>query len=551
VFPPGMATQLHKLQLPQDEDAWKLFVFRKSRAAAAARSLIEDLHKEIEALINGDHCVLDALVRAGELETAFADIGSPAESTLATITDGLAARACDQPSDLEPLLGLLDRIQAVGHVLCSHPEGFSYYGLNPLDFAVITTHLQPHLGLHAAVIGIRSVGSTLGAVVAAVLRAGNLTVERITVRPEGEPYKRSMNFRQRQLDWIKGRLQVGAEFLIVDEGPGFSGSTLLSVAQGCEKAGVPRDRITLICSRPIDDRFTHGGWDELKNYRCLVSGYGKRIPAEADRQAGAGVWREMLYADASDWPACWTDLERIKHLSVEGAALFKFEGLGRFGALARRQAQMLADAAFSPALLGFEDGFARYRFEEARPLNRQDLTWDLLTQMAEYCAFRARNLAAAFATPESLLNMMQVNLKVEFDRDNPFSDLPIAAPVYPDCRMMPYEWILTRDGRILKTDSVGHGEGHQIPGPADIAWDLAGVVVEWNLSHSEKQFFLAQYQRASGDDATFRINPYIASYLVYRAAYCRMGAACMRESGDGEALWKQYQEYRHKAKAVL
>lgn len=546
-----MATQVHKVQLPQDEDAWKLFVFRKSRDLVPAGSLIEDLHKEIQGLKNGGHSVLDALVRAGELETAFADIGSPAESTLAGITDGLAARACGQVSDTVQLLGLLDRIQTAGHVLCSHPEGFSYYGLNPLDFAMITRHLQPQLGPHAAVIGIRSVGSTLGAVVVAVLRAGNLTVERITVRPEGEPYKRITNFCQRQLDWIKRRLQTGAEFLIVDEGPGFSGSTLVSVARACEKAGVPRERIILICSRPIDDRFNHATRSELKNYRCLVSGYGKRIPAEADRQAGAGLWREALYADATDWPACWTDLERIKHLSVEEAALFKFEGLGRFGALARRQAQMLADAAFSPALLGFEDGFARYRFEQGRPLSRQDLTSDLLTQMAEYCAFRVRNLAAPSATPESLLNMMQVNVSVEFGRDNPISDLPIAFPIYPDCRMMPHEWILTRDGRILKTDSVGHGEGHQIPGPADIAWDLAGAVVEWNLSHSEKQFFLAQYQRASGDDATSRVNPYIAPYLIYRTAHCRMGAACMRESGDGTALWKQYHEYRQKAKAVL
>jgi hypothetical protein len=345
------------------------------------------------------------------------------------------------------------------------------------------------------------------------------------------------------LDWIQENMQKKSEFLIVDEGPGFSGSTLLSVARASEKAGVPRDRITLLCSRPLDDRLDHRSGGELKNYRRFVSGYGKRIPAEADRQVGAGLWRQMLYPDRSDWPACWTDLERIKHISVDETTLFKFEGLGRFGALARHQAQLLADAGLSPLLLGFEDGFVRYRFERGRPLNRQDLTANVLTQMAEYCAFRARNLAASFATPDSVMNMMQVNLQVEFGRDNPFSDLPIAFPVYPDCRMMPHEWILTNDGRVVKTDAVGHGEGHQVPGPADIAWDLAGAIVEWDLQHSEKDFFLSQYQRASGDEASARANAYVPPYLVYRMAYCRMGAECMRGSADGRALWNHYQEY--------
>ena len=549
-----MATQAYKIRVPQhlqDQDAWKLFVFCKSRHVVATQLLIDGLQTEIELMAAGCGSALDALVRAGELETALADAGHSEETTFATVTDRLAALTCGEQVDLQQLLSLLHRARIAGHVCCSHPEGFSYYGLNPLDFAEVTAHLRPRLRPHAAVIGIRSVGSTLGAVIAAVLRAGAISVERTTVRPEGEPYNRAVTFSSTQLDWIRRKLQDGSDFLIVDEGPGFSGSTLLSVVRALKQAGVPGGNITLICSRPLDDRLNMHGCGDLKHYRSVVTGYGRRIPTEADRQAGRGLWREMLYPDRSEWPPCWTDLERIKHFSVDKTALFKFEGLGRYGALARKQAQVLADAGFSPALLGFENGFARYRFEHGRPLNRQDLNPVVLTRMAEYCAFRAKNLAAPFASSETLLNMMQVNLQVEFGRENPFSELPIALPVYADCRMMPHEWFATSAGRILKTDSVGHGEGHQLPGPADIAWDLAGAIVDWDLSHSQRRFFLAEYRRLSGDDARSRIHPYIVFYLAYRTAYCRMGAACMRDSGDGVALWDQYREYALKLKHCL
>lgn len=548
-----MATQAHTTQVPQqghDPDAWKLFVFHKYRYLISSQTLIDGLRREIELLAAGNGSGLDALVRAGELETALADAGLE-EATAAKVTDSVAAHVCDEPVNLRQILSSLLTIKTGGYLRCSHPEGFSYYGLNPLDFAGAAMHLRPQLPPHAAVIGIRSVGSALGAVVAAVLQSGNIAAERTTVRPDGEPYSRTTTFSSAQLAWIRRKLQDGSDFLVVDEGPGFSGSTLHSVVRALKRAGVPGRNITLICSRPIDDRLDVHGCGDLKNYRSLVVGYGKRIPPEADRQAGRGIWREMLYRGNSEWPACWTDLERIKHLSLDGTALFKFEGLGRFGALAKEQAQVLAGAGFSPALLGFDHGFARYHLERARPLNRQDLNPVVLGRIAEYCAFRAEHLAASRAYADNLLNMMEVNLQVEFRRDNPFSDLPIISPAYTDCRMMPHEWVLTDDGRILKTDSVGHGEGHQLPGPADIAWDLAGAIVEWELSFAETEFFLAEYRRLSGDDVSSRIHQYVVFYLAHRTAFCRMGAACMRDSGDGMALWTQYRDYAGKLKHCL
>lgn len=544
-----MATNAQQPTPAPDHDAWKLFVFRKNRDLLPARELVTALQKEIEGVLSGAGPALDALVRAGELETALTDAESHDERLLARVTDRLAAYVAGEPACLREALRDLEQLDSNIPLRCAHPEGFSYYGLNPLDFADLTRRLIPQLPREAAVIGIRSVGSTLGAVVIAVLRAARLNADRTTVRPQGEPYQRSASFTAPQLAWIAEKLERGADFLVVDEGPGFSGSTFLCVAKALELAGVPSARIVLLCSQPFTGR--HGPAAEWGRFRSYVSHYGRRVPAEANRNMGGGYWREMLYGNESQWPACWTDLETVKHLSVDGSALFKFEGFGRFGDNTRRRAQALADAGFSPRPLDKENGYSRYGFLCGRPLTRQDLSAELLNRMAEYCAFRARYFTSPHANPALLVNMMQVNLNEELAMENPVSQVEIMQATEPDCRMMPHEWILTQDDRLVKTDGVAHAEGHQLPGPADIAWDLAGIIAEWNLSSAEGEFLLRQYQRLSSDDAAPRILKYLLVYLVHRMSHCRMGAAAMQCWRDGPALFREYRMYAQKVKVLL
>ncbi len=547
-----MGTQIQTLQIPPDQDAWKLFVFRKARDLVPAQTLVNDFKRSIEAIISKASSSLDALVRAGEIETALADAASPDEGTWISITDALAGLACGRSEDLGHLLALVGQASTKDDLRCSFPEGFSYYGLNPLDFGDIARSALPLKQPHAAVVGIRSVGSTLAALVSVTFRLLGIQSERMTVRPQGEPYRRITTLSAQQFAWIRQMLKSGSEFFIVDEGPGFSGSTLFSVAQALEQAEVPRELITILCSRPIDQPWTgSSSGRDLTNYRFFATGYGMRIPAEADRHIGGGLWRMMFYPEAAQWPPCWTDLERIKHVSVGCSSIFKFEGFGRFGALAQSQAAVLADAGFSPALLSFADGFAQYSRVKGNPLRRQDLNHDLISRMAEYCAFRAQHLAAPPGSPQSLLNMLQVNLEIEFACKAPLRELQLVLPVYPDGRMMPHEWIARSGGEIIKTDSVGHGEGHQIPGPVDIAWDLAGAIVEWDMSSAESEFFLQEYQRFIGDDASNRIHDYLMLYCSYRMAHCRMGAACMRNSADGAALWSEYQRHSQHLQQLL
>lgn len=537
-----------------DQDAWKLFVFRKNREALPTRQLLDDLRREIHLLAGGTGSVLDALVRAGEIETGLEDAGSPASRCVAAAVDQLAALACAGTPLGSALLESLEHLDVPATIHCSHPEGFSYYGLNPLDFADLATRIRAELAATVAVIGIRSVGSTLGAVVAAQLRARGTFAERMTVRPGGEPYRRNAVFTPLQQAWLRARLDQQCDFVVVDEGPGFSGSTFLSVAQALVETGIPYSRIVLLGSRPFPAHAAGAVQaQEWNRFRSCTIDYASHTPAEAGRSLGDGAWREVLYPGRSLWPACWIEQERIKHMSIDGRTFFKFEGFGRFGELAREQGRQLAQEELSPRRLDYEQGFECYEFVRGRPMTGNDLNETLLSHMAEYCAFRLANFPARTSDPAVLGAMAHNNLEVEFGirGRNFYLEVPLERPVYPDCRMLPYEWLFTEEGRIVKTDAVGHAEGHQLPGPADIAWDLAGTIVEWDLAPAAAAFFLKEYRRRSGDDAEKRVLPYLLLYSVLRMGQSRMSSVSMARRREAKYLRRQYEWYREKVKCLL
>jgi adenine/guanine phosphoribosyltransferase-like PRPP-binding protein len=547
-----MINRAENSALVPDRDAWNLYVFRKGRNWLPVRALVDELESEIHGIRAGPGCAIDALVRAGEIETGLADVGSPDALLAAQITYQLAMRALGLPANIPLALDLLRQIDKQLQIRCSYPEGFSYYGLNPLDYADLVESIRPELPPRAAIVGIRSVGSTLGAIVAAAVERAGVPASRITVRPEGEPYQREASFTAEQKLWIQSEAEAGAAFLVVDEGPGFSGSTFLAVANALVAAGVPASRVALLCSRPFQARDGHEkqirAWERFRSH---VIRYGASLPAEADRGLGDGAWRELLYDDRSQWPPCWTELERIKHLSVDSRTLFKFEGFGRFGKLARKQAALLAEAEFSPRLFGFENGYGCYEFLATHPLDKSSLDLALILRMAQYCAFRARLFPAPEADSELLSAMASTNLALEFGIESPLADIPVERPVYPDCRMQPHEWLPSASGVALKTDATGHGEGHHLPGPVDIAWDLAGVIVEWDLDESGSAALLREFSRTSGDDASSRIDLYVFLYSIFRMAFCRMAAASLAGSEEAGRLCMTYRGYRERIRGTL
>src|SRR5579859_126767 len=226
-----------------------MLVFRDGRQTASTDALAARCHARLLALrrIPSPGSALDALLCAGELECALTDFADSAAIPAAALTD-LCAAALFAPvegSAIDEAWLRVAQSPLPPTVTLSAPEGFAYYALHPLAYSDLATPLP--LSNPVGVVGIRTIGTTLSAVVQQGLRARGVHAERITVRPGGHPFDRRTGLSPTQQDWVRGLQAVGADFLVVDEGPGLSGSSLLSVAEALAAAGVAHHRIRILC----------------------------------------------------------------------------------------------------------------------------------------------------------------------------------------------------------------------------------------------------------------------------------------------------------------
>jgi hypothetical protein len=110
------------------------------------------------------------------------------------------------------------------------PEGFAFYALYPEQYIeAALAWMGAHPGGQEGgvlVVGIRSIGTTLAAVVTAVLQAHRWTAHTITVRPYGHPFDRRLALDRSlasQARWA----------LVVDEGPPVSSPCGSAPAASC------------------------------------------------------------------------------------------------------------------------------------------------------------------------------------------------------------------------------------------------------------------------------------------------------------------------------
>lgn len=183
-----------------------LWVFRDARKTVSRSSLLGDLHSALRRLFDDPQnrrLYYNALIQTGELESALSDSNSESTESLADLTDALAFAAFGGGLDkVKQLANALDHIACPNQLIASPSEGFAYYALNPLDIA---TPAQESVAPHrpAAVIGIRSIGTTLSAVATAALISNGYRAARITVRPEGDPMIASCASRRRRVTGSK------------------------------------------------------------------------------------------------------------------------------------------------------------------------------------------------------------------------------------------------------------------------------------------------------------------------------------------------------------
>jgi adenine/guanine phosphoribosyltransferase-like PRPP-binding protein len=525
-----------------------LLVFRGDQRRVRGKDLKAALTAQLEQL--GSHgsqqALLGALLLAGELECGIADAYPEAASSCERLTDQLAdalfigePTASINPNFQKPdFVSLIDAARALptcDQLSISTPEGFAYYALHPLAYADVIRQIPAFHGL--LVVGIRSIGTTLSAVTAVAACARGIVAKRFTVRPQGHPYNRTAEFTAEQMTAVRNAVSCGANFAVVDEGPGSSGSSFLAVAEALEQAGAPLEKIVLVSGHApnLDALCAENAARRWQRLRCIPVAGEARRPAEAVDFIGGGQWRSGMFASESEWPASWTGFERLKYLSSaahDERRFFKFAGLGHYGEAVLEREQKVAAAGFGLMPRAESDGFISYSYINGRPLAASDLSLRILARMAEYCAFRVRAFAVELANHTALQQMADHNLH-ELGLDS-VVELHVERPVIADGRMQPHEWLLGGEGDLLKTDSGSHGDDHLFPGPTDIAWDLAGAIVEWQMNDQQMTEFLNLYHRASGDDASARIDGFIKAYVVFRCAYCLMAANAM--SGQDELL---------------
>jgi hypothetical protein len=510
-------------------DSWKLLVFLDGRRALNGRELLRGLSRQVDCVLSlSDFTsqfardeVIDALLRAGELECALADQEGCAEQAraLATVTDALADAlvAERRPNFPRGTFDQLGENPIPEKLNLSVPEGFCYYALHPLDYADL---LREHCAdsCAAAIIGIRSIGTTLSAVVRAGFEQHGTPASRITVRPSGHPFDRKLSVDEHLRRWIAEQSQRDARFYIVDEGPGLSGSSFLAVAEALVEAGISHDRIVLLpSSNPnLEALIAPNAAARWTRFRTLPLRPTRYIPADASLHIGGGEWRKHVFASEAEWPAVWSWTERQKYLSSDGARIFRFDGHGHYGKAVRQRSKILAAHNWGPQIRSAGDGFSASPWITGNRPNTADR--NIVIQLAHYCAFRAQHFAHEPASASSLEEMTRINLERAIGVSRSVT-LPIERPVITDSRMMPHEWILSPCGRLLKLDAATHGDDHFYPGSADIAWDLAGTIVEWKLDSEAADLLVEEYTRISDDQISTRLSAYLIAYVVFRLGF--------------------------------
>ncbi|WAM26930.1 hypothetical protein [Myxococcus sp. NMCA1] len=513
---------------------------------------------EVDALPPGltRHAALvSLLIRAGEWAQGVLDaeqvvhqgedgdtvLARACESTLlalghavvASWTDGFRADLSQVGSSLETLggLGLPQRVR------CKVPRGYALQGLYPESY-LASARALPKQGGPCRVVGIRGIGTGLAGVVAAALGTQALCF----VRPRGHPYRRTLSLSPERTSQLVDEARAGYRFVVVDEGPGRSGSSFGAVAEFLEARGVapsslyflpghggdvgphatPRHRelwrraqrgvvdFESVMVTPTEPSHALASWVEDVTGKATA-------PLE---DLGAGGWRKYLLHDMpkAAWPPVHRWRERRKYLLRAGGRpwLLKFAGLGSYGARAYLKTRVLADAGLGVPVSGLKHGFlVQPWLEEARPLSavgRGVDRWELVARVGAYLGFRSRHFGrveeGCGASTRELWEMARYNTEVALGREVAQA-LHVWMPrlgalermvrrTVTDNRMHAWEWLVLPGGRVLKVDAVDHHWAHDLVGCQDLSWDLAGAAVELSLDSEELAALCAVVERHKG-----------------------------------------------------
>jgi hypothetical protein len=327
------------------------------------------------------------------------------------------------------------------------PEGFAFYQLHPEQYRRAARRWLRESGVNGAVvvIGIRSIGTSLSRVVAEEI--GNC--QRCTVRTKGDPFSRAVTLPE----WIDAS---AAAYMVVDEGPGLSGSSFAAVCHELELRGVPRAKIHFFPS--------HSG-----------------EPGAAASDKIREVWREVRrWVEPEEWPQ--RD-ERLDWKYIGPTLPWPFDCSGEAERFARRNSGLSCGIPVMERngwWLGFEKISGTPAEMDAASLARHIVA----------VADAPLRIEDEIETEERLREMLAVNVEKHFRNPNLTSALQYwleklrlsrRGPSSGDGHLEPENWIRDAKGKIWKLHTTGSKLSHMTAYRLPYLWDVAQAMLEWNL----------------------------------------------------------------------
>jgi hypothetical protein len=560
-------------------------------SVGARQAALEGLLAEIRAMTPGVErhgALVSAFIGASELvqgliDAAFHDRGLDTlshghEEAMESLSSLAHAVAQSWWSGFEAELPqrVLDGLLSVDPsrtIRAKQAEGYAFYALYPESY--LEAARASDLGPDTQVIGIRSIGTGLGALVAAALGAP----PPFTVRPVGHPFGREVKVDPATTARLTR--DTTKAFAIVDEGPGLSGSSFGAVADWLEAAGVPRRQIHFFPSHggplgPQASERHQERWGQAR--RHLVSlddlllrpsaphhlaSWIEEVLGPLDsplEEISGGAWRSERYPDEAHWPASNIQQERRKFLAQAGGRswLVKFAGLGEMGAKKFRMARQLHEAGFTPEVVGHCHGFLVERWhEDAQSLDQASFDRSrLVEQVGAYLSVRSRHLPLVEhqgASLAELRHMAVYNTRQALGDDAAsVLDSSLADPatldekvrkICTDNRMHAWEWLVS-GSRLIKTDALDHGVAHDLIGCQDIAWDVAGAMAELTLSEDEASRLCGIIRRESGAPVHLDLLSFLLPcYLAFQMGAHLMAAHSLGEGPEAQRLRQAANRY--------
>ena len=440
------------------------------------------------------------------------------------------------------------------------PEGFAFYALFPEQFSATARRwANEHSntpGRNVLIVGVRSIGTTLSAVVSAALKAHGWTAQRFTVRPRGHPFDRLV-----ELPPTDSRRFSHA--IVVDEGPGISGSSMAATARALSERGFksisffpghehepgqaasPGTRVIWQQTPRFLTRLEDLKWRGQSLQQTLAAKAaelcGSLEPFTLIENCSGGMWRQLAFFAESEWPAVTPQFERMKIRCANArgeSVLWKFAGFGGddelFVDAALKKTSRLAKQGFTVPPIGSFRGFIAMPWIQGRRLTAAnainpavlECIGDYIPHAAESTWTRDEHAASISRLAEMLFWNTKEALGdslAERTRDCVSAAEAVEIPLASgDGHLAPHEWIrvspLSRPRKIYKADCEGHDCNHTVVGRQCVLWDVAAVIIEWDLDLSDATPLLRPLQRSG-----FKIDPDALTFYLLAYAAFRMG----------------------------